>query len=453
MDNADYFQSGIKICFYGIYFICMTLLIYLISKQVNYKDIINFYIAVIAVFLPIIIKTHGFDGMLSPKIIYMYTFIAIIIFILLIKTKKIQKNKIKLEDYIIFAYFILILLSTINSISVTRSIMGKIFWYAGTLTLFSYIILFKITSVYYKFSRIHLIMLGVTSSIVSIIGISQFYGHNLIGKNINEVYSTLGQHNWVGAYTVMVLPIFIFAYVYSEKIYKYIFLIVSVITYICLLCSFTRGSWVGFIIMILLGFCLILRYQKNLIKKFATILSILLVVTIVFNVSSHNSMFNRATSIGNDANSLIIHSDKYETAGSDRIYIWKKTLGTIKYNPILGSGPDTLDLEFKKIYGYFVYDGGADGSTKGSIVTQAHNEYLHIAATLGIPALIIYIIFIIILLKKAFSKIKSNRMLIALICSVVAYLVQAFFNNSVVAFAPMYWIILGVMLKFSYDGI
>ena len=119
---------------------------------------------------------------------------------------------------------------------------------------------------------------------------------------------------------------------------------------------------------------------------------------------------------------------------------------------MLGSGPDTLDLEFKRIYGYFVYDGGVDGFTKGTIVTQAHNEYLHIAATLGIPALVLYIMFILILLKKAFSKIREKRILIALICSVGAYLVQAFFNNCVVAFAPMCWIILGIMLKTSYSN-
>lgn len=451
MDNADYFQSSIKMCFYAICFVCMILLIYLISKKVNYIDIINFYIAVVAIFLPIIIKTHGFAGMLMPKIIYMYTMIAIIIVVLLINAKYFLKTKIQCEDYIIIGYFILILLSTVNSISVSRSIVGRIFWYAGTLTLFSYIILFKITSVYYKFSNIHLYLLGLVSSIVSLIGIFQFYRHDLFGRNINTIYSTLGQQNWVGGYTVTILPIFIFAFIFSKKSYKYFYLIVSSIIYVCLLCSFTRGAWIAFIIIILLGFCLILKYHKYLIKKYLILLIVFLLITIIFNVSSNNSMFSRANSIGNDINAMM-DSNKFGSAGSNRVYIWEKTIGVIPYKPLLGSGPDTLDLEYKRIYGYFVYDGGIDGSTKGNIVTQAHNEYLHIAATLGIPALVLYIVFIIILLKKAFSKIKAHRILIALICSVVAYLVQAFFNNSVVAFAPTYWMILGIMLKVSYSN-
>jgi O-antigen ligase len=71
-------------------------------------------------------------------------------------------------------------------------------------------------------------------------------------------------------------------------------------------------------------------------------------------------MLNRADSINEDFNSVITKADNYKCAGSQRIYIWEKAFGIIPYKPLVGSGPDTFDLEVKKVYGYFIYDGGID---------------------------------------------------------------------------------------------
>ena len=176
---------------------------------------------------------------------------------------------------------------------------------------------------------------------------------------------------------------------------------------------------------------------------------VFIIVTIAFNVSSGNRMFKRANSIGKDMNTIVTASGNYDGIGSNRGYIWKKTLGVISDNLLLGSGPDTLDLEFKKVYGYYVYDGGKDGSNIGALVTKAHNEYLHIAATLGIPALIIYLILISYILKNSIKKVNKNKYLIPLICSVTAYIIQAFFNNSVIPLGSVYWVLLGMTFKFS----
>lgn len=79
------------------------------------------------------------------------------------------------------------------------------------------------------------------------------------------------------------------------------------------------------------------------------------------------------------------------------------------------------------------------------IFDKAHNEYLHIAVTTGVPALMAYLYFVLNIVIKAIKNVGKNIMIIPLLCSVIGYLVQAFFNISVVSVAYVYWIALGML--------
>ena len=85
---------------------------------------------------------------------------------------------------------------------------------------------------------------------------------------------------------------------------------------------------------------------------------------------------------------------------------------------------------------------------KKSIVDKAHNEYLQIAVTIGIPALLTYLTLIGIILFKSVRLSKSASFLIPLNIALISYLIQAFFNISVVSVAPLYWALLGVICSY-----
>ena len=79
---------------------------------------------------------------------------------------------------------------------------------------------------------------------------------------------------------------------------------------------------------------------------------------------------------------------------------------------------------------------------------KAHNEFLHIAATIGIPAVIIYISFIFITLKTLIkSNFKENKSALIIFLCLVSYLVQSMFNISTIGVAPIFYFLLG----FSYQ--
>lgn len=79
------------------------------------------------------------------------------------------------------------------------------------------------------------------------------------------------------------------------------------------------------------------------------------------------------------------------------------------------------------------------------IPDKAHNEYLQIAVTLGIPALIAYLIFLGMIIIPNLKYIFKQKYIFILLSIIGSYLVQAFFNISTIGIAPIFWLTLGII--------
>lgn len=128
-------------------------------------------------------------------------------------------------------------------------------------------------------------------------------------------------------------------------------------------------------------------------------------------------------------------------AGSNRIEIWRITLKLIGKQPLLGCGTDNLRRGIimncpVDLYQYIRHSG--------AVIDKAHNEYLQIAATLGIPALLIYLIFLGSILRDKIKFLFQNKVAFTFCLVIFSYLVQAFFNISTIGIAPLFWMILGL---------
>lgn len=189
-------------------------------------------------------------------------------------------------------------------------------------------------------------------------------------------------------------------------------------------------------------------YQFGYPKKtlLLTIIS-MAAITILFNLFNNNVFLGRFLSIFSDMNKVITQDSKMEGAGSSRIFIWTRVIALIKEKPVWGVGLETLGEAFSNnfkndIVNYF---------GRAMTVDKAHNEYLHIAVSTGIPSLIAYLAFLSNVLLKGFKQIKNNHFILPLFCSVIGYLSQAFFSISVVSVAPVFWIFLGILYKIVDD--
>lgn len=84
---------------------------------------------------------------------------------------------------------------------------------------------------------------------------------------------------------------------------------------------------------------------------------------------------------------------------------------------------------------------------------KAHNEYLHIAVTIGIPALILYLTFIALVILPNIKKIFKKESIFIILSVIISYLAQAFFNISTIGIAPLFWVALGILDNKNFENI
>lgn len=88
----------------------------------------------------------------------------------------------------------------------------------------------------------------------------------------------------------------------------------------------------------------------------------------------------------------------------------------------------------------------------------AHNEYLQMACTVGVPALCLYLVILFIVFFKGLRTWKAewdeNTILYhGLYLAFFAYIAQAFVSFSAVALVPIFWICMGMLIKNDKDTI
>lgn len=145
-----------------------------------------------------------------------------------------------------------------------------------------------------------------------------------------------------------------------------------------------------------------------------------------------------------------------ETLGSNRGYIWSRSLPILKENMILGNGPDTYAIYFPQED--FIGRFNTRTIPYGTIVDKPHNLYLQIGINTGVISLIgflsIVIMYFVQSIRIYFKNNLEDEMEIVglgIFVAVLSYLVAGMFNDSTVAVTPVFWILLGTGIATNYS--
>lgn len=196
------------------------------------------------------------------------------------------------------------------------------------------------------------------------------------------------------------------------------------------------------------------KFDKGILKSsrkrfLALIVSFAAIFSIVFAVQGINLMDTTINDVDFIRDKTIAYSDAY-----NRLFIigspsplnpkthWEigaeRSINMIKEHPILGIGPDLMaKLQVNDI------------QLMTDCLDKSYNEYLFIAATRGIPSLIVYLVLLFatfVQLFKGMKEFKADRekwFRPAILTAVIAYSVQAFFSASAVTVAPFFWLLMG----------
>jgi putative inorganic carbon (HCO3(-)) transporter len=259
-----------------------------------------------------------------------------------------------------------------------------------------------------------------------------------------RTYSFFDNPDYFGSYLVLVIPLTITAFLLSQKKRKLLYFFILCIQFLSLIQSQTRSAWLGVVIGFLLISAWVILKRRALWKKWVLIILAAFFIFLISNAASHQKVLTRAVTITNDAQKIMTNNDA-SSAGAGRWDIWQKTLPIIADHFWIGTGPNTFQQDFysldqKQIKPYM---------GKDSRIYDENNDYLQIALTMGVPALAVYILLLSVILIKGIKRLtyldqRQQFISIGMLAAIIGYLVQAFFNISVISVAPYFWLILGL---------
>lgn len=400
------------------------------------------------VFIPI---GGNFDQFFLPKVLVLFILDIAFYVMMFINYKKIGKfvdNDI--TNKFLLVYVVLLIVSLFFTDNLNFSVFGRPDRSEGIITFFIYMTLFLIGR-YSKISDDEFFTAVIfTAVIVSIYGILQYHGFDPFPRNYRTLnygksaFSTMGNPNFLGSYLVLIIPVTVYLYIIKKK--KIGLLSYSVLLY-CLLCTRTRGAWLG---TMLSATCFLILHIisdkkfKCYLKRYFVIILISIIILLLFNLLSDGGLVNRFLSILFDANEFLSGGDKSDYTGSHRGFIWKRVIELIKSKPLTGYGIENLGETFIKYYRNDMIEFWGEIR----YVDKTHNDFLNIAVTTGVPSMIVYLSFVFSVINKGVKNLQNNMGLL-LLPSVLGYLAAIFFNISVTSVAYVYWVFLGMIASNS----
>lgn len=394
-----------------------------------------------------------------PKLVFIHLMVNIIMAAWIIKIfseKKIELVRTWLY-LLLFLSVILAIFSTIFAVNSLRSLQGNYMRYEGLFSIIDYVLLFFLALNLIQSKKEAIILIRIlifASALVSIYGIFQYFGldflHTPSPLLAARCVSTLGNPLFLGGFLALVLILAINEFFqiirspakskkYAEKDLGMLYFIsISIILiFTALLFTQTRSSWLGFAIGLII--LLIIQGRKIITTYWRQILILALLITVILAAIQLSP--------------LRISLRLTSTSVSERTYTWKSSLKIIKKYPLFGCGLDNYGLVFPR-FAYLEHYRLKSISGVPATVDKAHNEMIQIASSMGIPALIIFLI-ILILFFIASSKFLINslrekeislnsHLVQGILPAIFAYFVYLQFSFSVIVTSWIFWLLLAI---------
>ena len=388
----------------------------------------------------------------SIGLIYLFLANCIVFLVILIK-KKYKKNIVHIGIALAIVFAII---SNIFAYDTKIALEGCWGRYEGLFSVLYYLTLFLLcTQVSKKYKKALVKTILICGAIQAIYAICQVFSlfnvkqyfhtyrcydeyNNFIGFG-KEIWALgfTNNPNFLGAYMLLCLSYSFGLLLDSKKKSRnIIYALLSVLFMFALLISNTSAVVVGLGIVLIYIFVYCLKYKYY--EKFLVIFVIILSTTCLVVKLDKTTLVKDMLKIGKET-SEIVKGNVDDMYGTKRMYIWKETMKIVPNYLLHGVGIDSFHKAFNgdslKLY--------LPQKNKTVIFDKAHNEYLQLLVTQGIFALASYLfVYGYTVYKGTKDALKKKE--IYLVLPVIGYLVQAFFNISVIEVAPIFYMALGL---------
>ena len=380
-------------------------------------------------------STYGDFGDNIVSFLMINSVVAIILFIIKIRKKE---YSIKIYDVLLLIVGILAFISSMLAINKDVALNGFKGRYEGLYSLLYYFTLLFLCSFVKKEDKKKIIFVilftGVFQAFYAFLQLADSESVS-VSRNLGTIWANglTNNPNFFGSYMLLCLSYSIGLFLEEGKKHlKIIYGIVLVILFTGLLVSNTTSCAVGLIGVIIYSVIYLLKRKDY--EKIIVIFSILIFTAATVNMFDKTTLFKDLVKTKNEAVE-IAKGNNSDSFGTKRMQVWKATMKVVPKYLIHGAGVDNYFFIFDKgplVIGRYFYD-------------KAHNEYLQILVTQGIFSLISYLLLYLVIILKGIKNTYDNKNLY-LILPVGGYLIQAFFNISVIEVAPIFFIALGLLI-------
>ncbi len=260
--------------------------------------------------------------------------------------------------YILFALSYSILVSNIKTFSMWKSLL---------ITFTMSALLVSLYGIYQNFT---------VSSTTSL-----WVDQNMFSGIEKRVFATLDNPNILGEFLICALPVaFSVLCAFKDIFKKFIYTLVNIAMFLCLIYTWSRGAWLG--VILALGFFVLLNDRRWLMICF---IGLILTPTVL-----PQNILERFTSIGN----LKDESSAY------RVSIWIASFRLAK--DVILSGIGVGSGAFSKIYPSYALDGAG-------FALHAHNFFIQLVVEMGIWGLLSFFYIIFYAYKLIYKGIKNGK--------------------------------------------
>lgn len=281
-------------------------------------------------------------------------------------------------------------------------------------------------------------------------GVQYFIGTDFLrSKPWMGSTASFSNANGFAGWLIIVIPLFfglLTSDVIRRKILKTLLLILTIFLLICLLITFARGAWLGFITGILMIFCYLLMKGLLKIKLLHFIVLLAIIASLIQPIKAEFKTFEstnyKYTQKLIDGFKPTASSNPYNT-NLIRINLLKESLQIIKDYPLFGCGLNTYSKVVKE---YKTYE-------YGKTYSYPHNSLLQKAAETGLLGILAFFLILFAFFKTCLQHIflyfkRDSALVVGLLSGISAFLVHSFFDSNLYALqlVVLFWFMLGLTI-------
>ena len=422
------------------------------NDKLNKKNIIEFIRFIFFLLLLLLIITSSILITYNVMNLKTYSYwlegfgiVGLVIYIV----DKIKNCKFNKYEIFIFILMVLSSLSLFTAMNLQIALFGKINRYEGLFVILTYyiimlngihvknkkyiniivcfILFFYLLNIIYGLFQVKLIP---RPSFIKIVN-SWKYARGFFGNSM-----------FYGSLSTICYPITLMLFLNSKSLgKKMLMFLILILSSLGVVISGAMSVYVtcGFIYLFLLAKWIyeLVKKKKNFKFLFSWLLALVIfIASLLFFVSQNKYLKKDFVELGNESQQ-IMNGNIQSNFGTGRIYIWKNTMNKILENKGLGVGIDNFAIAFK---------GKLIDTKSGLMVDKAHNDYLQKMLCEGVLAGICYFGFLLFIFLEGLSFDYSSRYY-GLYLSFIAYCVHIFFGISVTRVAPIFFIVLGLLIS------